>query len=190
MSGALDGVDVDFSGLGDADFSAVNDDNTRREAVKKGTAYMSVWMYVVREFEDAIDDCERACISCNYDSAHAWDEGVAFYTGSLEGEVGSSALGDGFGKMVYALAEKRCINFKTCGSLGDSVTGGSRVNRQLFQLFDIGQQLLQIPIIPIPASWHKQTECRRSRSSDEAEFIATTFRAALVRRLPAHGFLA
>ena len=143
MSGALAGTNVDFAGLGDADFSVISDDNTRREAVKKGTAYMSVWMYVIREFEDAIDDCERACITCNYDAAHAWDEGVAFYAGSLEGEVGISRLGDGFGKMAYALAEKRCKNFKTCGSLGDDVDGGSRVNRQLAGLFDIGQELLQ-----------------------------------------------
>ena len=37
-----------FSTLGDA---------ARKEAVKKGTAYMHVWMYAIREFEDAIDDC-------------------------------------------------------------------------------------------------------------------------------------
>ena len=29
----------------------------RKEAIKKGTAYMHVWMYAIREFEDAIDDC-------------------------------------------------------------------------------------------------------------------------------------
>ena len=41
----------DFATLGDA---------ARIEAVKKGTAYMNVWMYVIREFEDAIDDCNVA----------------------------------------------------------------------------------------------------------------------------------
>ena len=51
---------------------------------------MNVWMYAVREFEDAIDDCTSCTSNCNEhstnsDSVHAWDEGVAFYTGSLEG---------------------------------------------------------------------------------------------------------
>ena len=71
-------------------FSALGDE-ARVEAVKKGTAYMNVWMYVIREFEDAIDDCTTCTSNCNEFSAntagpvHAWDEGVAFYTGSLEG---------------------------------------------------------------------------------------------------------
>ena len=60
-------------------------------------------MYVLREFEDAIDDCDVGSIDNNYGSAHAWDEGVAFYTGSLEGQDGS-----GSGQMLHALADKRC----------------------------------------------------------------------------------
>ncbi len=76
-------------------------DAARIEAVKKGTAYMNVWMYAVREFEDAIDDCETCTTNCNQhstnsDSVHAWDEGVAFYTGSLEG---TAYGGDGDGKL-------------------------------------------------------------------------------------------
>eukprot|EP00964_Phaeocystis_antarctica_P032001 scaffold18106_cov66-Phaeocystis_antarctica.AAC.1 len=51
---------------------------------------MNVWMYVVREFEDAIDGCTSCDSDCNVHSTnsgsvHAWDEGVAFYTGSPEG---------------------------------------------------------------------------------------------------------
>ena len=68
-----------FSTLGDA---------ARKEATKKGTAYMNVWMYAIREFEDAIDDCTSCTSECNEfsvnsGSVHAWDEGVAFYTGTL-----------------------------------------------------------------------------------------------------------
>merc|ERR1712160_113079 len=55
---------------------------------KKGTAYMAVFMYVIREFEDALDDCTNSCIGCNDDPVHAWDEGVAFYSGSLELQAG------------------------------------------------------------------------------------------------------
>eukprot|EP00310_Coccolithus_braarudii_P002694 CAMPEP_0183378274 /NCGR_PEP_ID=MMETSP0164_2-20130417/124826_1 /TAXON_ID=221442 /ORGANISM="Coccolithus pelagicus ssp braarudi, Strain PLY182g" /LENGTH=1381 /DNA_ID=CAMNT_0025555825 /DNA_START=15 /DNA_END=4160 /DNA_ORIENTATION=+ len=141
VSGALAATEVTFPNNGDANFGLVNDDATRREAAKKGSAYMSVWMYAIREFEDAIDDCKLDCIDCNYAAAHAWDEGVAFYTGSLEGPSGKSRSGE-FGKMVYALAEKRAVNFKTAGVLGKEVDGGAFVNHELFQLFAAGQERL------------------------------------------------
>merc|ERR1719272_2411369 len=76
-------------------------------------------------------------------SVHAWDEGVAFYAGSLEGTAqgGTSA-----GKMVYRLAERRCANFGTCGAAGGATTGLSQVNSELFKaagLFATGRDLLQ-----------------------------------------------
>jgi hypothetical protein len=115
----------------------------RKQAVKKGAAYMNTWMYVIREFEDAVDDCQKNCIACNDDPVHAWDEGVAFWTGSLEKEDGFSS-----GKQIYALAEKRCKNFKTCGPNGDSTSLGepqsttAKVNFDLFYEFAIGEMLL------------------------------------------------
>merc|ERR1711977_463273 len=110
------------------------DDAARVQIAKKTSAYMNVWMYVIREFEDAIDDCKAGCIDCNDDPVHAWDEGVAFYTGSLEGTDGS-----GSGKMIYALADKRCANYGTCtGS-----THSSYVNEALFVQFTKGKVALQ-----------------------------------------------
>merc|ERR1711988_1222418 len=141
---ALDGASTGFPNVrGNADFNIVDDVATRTEAVKKGTAYMNVWMYVIREFEDAIDDCLTCTSNCNehsnYNSVHAWDEGVAFYTGSLEGtDLGGTSAGE----MPYRLAEKRCANFKTCGSKGDSTTGISKVNNDLFELFLEGEMQL------------------------------------------------
>ena len=60
MSAALAGTSMSFTSGKHSpnDFSALGD-AARKEAVKKGTAYMNVWMYAVREFEDAIDDCTR-----------------------------------------------------------------------------------------------------------------------------------
>ena len=123
---------------GNADFSSIGDDG-RIEAAKKGSAYMSVGMYVIRELEDAIDDCERGCDTedCNLDSVHALDEAVAFYTGSLEGKDGS-----GEGVFFYSLADKRCENFKTCGSEGTEITGTSKVNIEIFRYFDQAKSLL------------------------------------------------
>merc|ERR1719428_506211 len=110
------------------------DDAARVQIAKKTSAYMNVWMYVIREFEDAIDDCKAGCIDCNDDPVHAWDEGVAFYTGSLEGTDGS-----GSGKMLHALADKRCKNYLTCSA----ENGGSYVNAALFELFEKGKVALQ-----------------------------------------------
>merc|ERR1719324_2233324 len=116
-------------------------------AVKKGTAYMHAWMYAIREFEDAIDDCQTCTANCNEFSAntagpvHAWDEGVAFYTGSLEG---TAQGGNNAGKLAYRLAEKRCKNFGTCSGTGGT-TGISNVNHELFKadgLFPKGRDLL------------------------------------------------
>ena len=78
---------------------------------------MHVWMYAIREFEDAIDDCQTCTANCDAFSAndagsvHAWDEGVAFYTGSLEG---AAPGGNSAGKLAYRLAEKRCAGLGIC----------------------------------------------------------------------------
>jgi len=105
---------------------------------------MHVWMYAIREFEDAIDDCVSCTANCNTYSAndagpvHAWDEGVAFYAGSQEGRLPG---GNCDGAMVYRLAEKRCGNFGTCTGAG----GMSQVNSELFKaggLFPKGRDLL------------------------------------------------
>jgi len=107
------------------------DQAAREQGIKKGTAYMNVWMYVIHEMEDAIADCKSDCQNCNDDPVHAWDEAVAFYTGSLEGVDGS-----GSGKLLYNLADHRCANYKTC--VGGMVTGTSQVNTEIFKLFKQG----------------------------------------------------
>ena len=124
---------------GNADFTGASF-ATRVQAIKKGTAYMNVWMYVMREFEDAIDDCivSNSLALSNDDPVHAWDEGVAFYAGSLTGTDATSDIG----KMVYALAEKRCADFGTCGTSGTALSGTSKVNFELSQEFAAGKHAL------------------------------------------------
>jgi len=124
---------------GNMDFTGASFD-TREQAVKKGSAYMNVWMYVMREFEDAIDDCVKgtSLVLSNDDPVHAWDEGVAFYSGSLTGTDATTSSG----KLVFALAEKRCGDFKTCGTTGDKSTGTSKVNYDLSQAFAAGKHAL------------------------------------------------
>lgn len=134
------------------DFGLYQNDG-KEQIIKKGTAYMVVWMYVIREMEDALDDCKENCTieNCNDDPVHAWDEAVAFYTGSLEGEDGG-----GSGKLAYALADKRCTNFKTCGEFGSETTGTSAVNLKMFDHFNIGQAKIT------------QGKCSEARADKEA----------------------
>jgi Notch-like protein len=146
VSAALAGQDMTFTSgkFGPNAFSGMHA-HARVEAIKKGTAYMHVWMYAVREFEDAIDDCTTCVSECNEHSTnsgsvHAWDEGVAFYAGAREGTAHG---GNTDGVMVYRLAERRCTNFGTC--TGTSATGMSQVNDELFKaggLFATGRDLL------------------------------------------------
>ena len=136
VEAALDGSNTNFDN-GNADFGDYGLTG-RTEGAKKGSAYMNIYIYVIRGFEDAIDDCQKDCVECDYGSVHAWDEGVAFYTGSLEGTTGAGDV-----KLLHALADKRCKNYKTCGVNGDELTGGSYVDQQLFNKFTlVGQCLL------------------------------------------------
>merc|ERR1712113_862524 len=81
------------------------------------------------------NDCNAACATteCNDDHVNAWDEGVAFYVGSVtKMSYGKS------GHFPYTLAEKRCANFGTC----DGEAGEAHVNRLLFDEFNKGQAYL------------------------------------------------
>jgi hypothetical protein len=132
VEAAFAGVATTFSN-GNADFSKYTLVG-REQAIKKGTAYMNVWMYVVREMEDALDDCKKGSLQDNYGSVHAWDEAVAFYTGSIEGQDGLSPDG----KLLHQLADKRCGDWKVCGMEGVDVEGMAKVNYDIFDMFALG----------------------------------------------------
>jgi hypothetical protein len=145
VSAALAGTAITGFTNGGFDLSSAAD-VVRKEYTKKGTAYMNSWMYVIREFEDAIDDCTVGDLTANALSSgpvHAWDEGVGFYAGSKmvydDLLAGNLPTLDEKGKMAYTLANKRCQNFITCGPDGDSAIGEAKANIDLFQLFQLGQ---------------------------------------------------
>jgi len=94
--------------------------------------------------QDAINDCNTGDITQNNASVHAWDEAVAFYTGSLEGvsQGGVNGLDSGSdGKLQFMLADKRCTNFGTCTSDydGNDFAGYSKVNYDIFAQFTAGR---------------------------------------------------
>mmetsp|Transcript_12624 Transcript_12624/g.27266 ORF Transcript_12624/g.27266 Transcript_12624/m.27266 type:complete len:523 (-) Transcript_12624:90-1658(-) len=136
VEAAFEGTQTPFN-RGGADFRQYGLEG-REQAIKKGTVYLNILMYVIRELEDALDDCESQSLTNNYNSVHAWDEGVCFYTGSIEGVDGVTSDG----KLLHQLADKRCGNFRTCGEEGTSLDGMSKINHDLFDMFALGNHQL------------------------------------------------
>mmetsp|Transcript_3680 Transcript_3680/g.6993 ORF Transcript_3680/g.6993 Transcript_3680/m.6993 type:complete len:438 (+) Transcript_3680:3298-4611(+) len=181
------------SGRGNADFGSYGFTG-RGECAKKGTVFMAIFMYVIREFEDALDDCQNNCIACNDDPVHAWDEGVAFYSGSLEGKDGSAP-----GVLLHELADKRCANFNTCI---DENNSKSAINDQLTDLFVVGQaqllsgrceearvtkskivDLMYIPMIQGTLRYAYRLDLQAGGEKEEAE--GAVFAAAVLPRIHA-----
>jgi len=124
---ALEGRTTNFANLGGADFS-IYGYTGRTQAVMKATSYITDPMITIRQLEYALDLCKGTEKDA---SVRAWDEGVAFYHGSM-------ALGDP-GILMYALAEKRCKNFKTCGREANELSGKSYINLELTDIFNLGK---------------------------------------------------
>merc|ERR1719410_1412857 len=129
---AFEGRNTNFGGNGGADFSMYGFDG-KNQAIMKGTAYISDYMKVIQQFEEAIDKCEEK--DGDGEDMKAWDNGVAFYTGSMVGPVPSEETGH----LLYGLAQKRCANFKTCGEEANQLDGVAYINLELLELFKQGQ---------------------------------------------------
>lgn len=166
VTAAFEGKGTNFK-LGNVDFETFSE-TARNEAAIVASAFLNVWMYVVREFEDALDDCAKGCATdqCNANKVNAWDEGVAFYVGSLEGSDGS-----GEGVLQYALADDLCQEFKTCGAKGIDTTGTSQVNHKVYEQFDIGLELLL----------REECEATRSHKNRLAELMIVPLVQAVLR---------
>ena len=164
--------------------SSINSQTDSTEAIKKGTAYLNIFMYVIRELEDSIDDCNANCDreECNDDAVSALDEAVAFYTGSLVRTEG------GDGNLLWALAQKRCVNFATCeGSI-------AAVNTQIFTLFNRMQDNLQkkdknaianlmyVPMIQGALRYGYYSDVRNDQT-EKSEAEGATFAAAVLPKV-------
>lgn len=115
------------------------------EAVKIAAKFVNVWMYVIRMMEYALDRCEEPCKKpgnvlydqralCDDSPVRAWDQAVAFYAGSLEGDSG---VGEGL--LLFDLADRMCPRFLSCGDDADLRFGVSYVNNMVINEFMNGQ---------------------------------------------------
>jgi hypothetical protein len=137
IEAALNGTATDFS-LGNANFTTF-DALLRKDVMVTAPKVLNLWMYVVRMMEFATVRCDLPCGQqsgdrCDDFPVRAWDQSVAFYTGSLEG-----IDGQGKGIFLYDLADSMCQTFKTCSEEGNTETGISSVNVRIMNLFQEGQ---------------------------------------------------
>jgi len=123
----------------------------REECTKKFLAYVCGYVNIFQYLEQAVQLANSGCVQqldgCQ-DAVSAWDKAVAFWAGSLEGSDGNNdgLPGDGgsYGKSFYALADKRCDDFRTCSATRDTADRGTpaAINVQLLQLFSKGSRAI------------------------------------------------
>ena len=92
--------------------------------MKKGAAYLTLWMEVAFQLAKAVNYCGAS------DAVHHVDEAVAYYTGSLTTQENSKE-----GILLYALAAVRARQARTAGHLGGNDSGDAYVNIKIMELF-------------------------------------------------------
>jgi len=134
-------------------------------------------------------DCQNGCLDCNDDPVHAWDEAVAFYSGSLEGVSGSDS-----GVLLYRLAEKRCKNFGTCGD--NSVNGqimreftrgkNKLLSGNCFEVIPIKRRIVQLMSVPlVQGSLRYAYKVDRGAGTSKERAEGEAFSAAILPRVAA-----
>jgi len=174
------------------------------ECIKKSTSYVQTLAYALHEFEASVAACQEGLSydDANYDAIHKWDEGVAFYVGSLPGKDGLQEKG---GKLHWALAGKRCKDFKTCGPKGGEGEGDlAQVNYKLQAIFTKGKlaiyegkctvandamlrisQLAYIPLIQGTLRYAHKVEKKVTEEKGQAE--GATFASGVLPHVHAQG---
>jgi hypothetical protein len=119
------------------------------EIVKKVTSYVYNFIEITQLCERAIQEVIGGCVGHNDECETAinyWEGAAAIYIGSLEGEHGKEVTASGsrsYGKSNYALADKRCRNYKTCSGTRDRDDSKFLVaptNTHILALFAAGVQ--------------------------------------------------
>jgi len=106
----------------------------REEAIKKVIGYTSTYIELNQYMQEAVDLVKDGCIwseqlyigtdvpkelnpnPCK-NAVNAWEKAIAIWSGSIEGQYGRNLREPGeTGKFLQALAEKRCVNYGTCGT--------------------------------------------------------------------------
>jgi len=141
----------------------------RGEAMKKGSAYLNVWMWVVKEMNDAIVKCKNG----EDNASHSIDKAVAFYAGSLTVTEKTEGI------MLYALADVRARQFKTGGQSGDNEDGEAYVNLEVIRNFNDTQSFLR--------STNYETRCKNAE--DSVNRIITLMKVPLIQSILRYAYI-
>lgn len=114
---------------GNSDFSTLTKRDGQGDAMKKGSAYLNIWMEVVRLLNDAVEKCPAGDTSAE----ESLDKAVAYYAGGRTTEENDE------GVLLYALAEVRAHQMKTAGHLDDKDVGDAFINVEIFRQLKIMQ---------------------------------------------------
>uniref|UniRef100_A0A6U9WM99 Alginate lyase domain-containing protein n=2 Tax=Pseudo-nitzschia australis TaxID=44445 RepID=A0A6U9WM99_9STRA len=155
VTAALNKEDTAFE-RGNAKFTAfpnnIDDDGGCvgfEEGAKKFSNYVAGMVEIFQFTQAAIDLAAKGCSAqtdgCK-DAISMWDNAVAYFVGSLEGEDGNQGTAEdgSYGKSVYTLADKRCDDYAKCGVDGKSTMKDvpSKANLVLINLFAQGAQAI------------------------------------------------
>ena len=90
----------------------------RSQFVVATLKYQVTYMFALSQFYNSYTLCQNESINTTAVSL-AWDRGVAFMVGSMEGyREGGAPISDGM--LLYNLANQRCARFETCDKNGHS----------------------------------------------------------------------
>mmetsp|Transcript_33646 Transcript_33646/g.81553 ORF Transcript_33646/g.81553 Transcript_33646/m.81553 type:complete len:577 (+) Transcript_33646:1438-3168(+) len=113
----------------------------RADIISKAAIFLNLWMSIQFQLDHAVASCDSSTCEvkdhCNDESVHSWDLAVGWYAGSL---AGPDIISSEDSRFLHHLAEKRCVSFNTC----DGLHGQSLVNKEMFDLFSAGQELLTL----------------------------------------------
>lgn len=199
INAAFEQRQVNFEN-GVVDFSRIGFDG-RAKAISKGTVVLSTFIEINRLLAKSVESCRDLSMD---DALHYLRAAKCMYTGSL---VGHSEDYSG-GELLFTLADKMCVSFRTCGANGDELSGTSRVNSVITMAFQFGEDVLSNPSIsegcpifieivepitswlyvPIIQGALRSSYRMESNATDEREYAeGATYAAALLPRIHALG---
>ena len=106
----------------------------RSAVITETSAFMVLYLHLIAEINDAVNQCKGIASDGEYDLTHPWDEVAALLIGSLEGttESGSSDLEDG--QLIWGLASRRAFQFQDLNN-----EGVAQVDSRLLDLLYAGR---------------------------------------------------
>jgi hypothetical protein len=155
---------------GNADFALLKGRKGHGEGLLKGAAYLNVYMFVLGKLGLSVKYCNAGQI---HRAEYALDEAVAFYTGSQA----DRSITDN-GRFIFALADKRCQDFKTCGHSGADTNGTAHVNLKIIHTFKDMQE-----------DYVKRNQSLCPKAADNVKYISQLMKVPIIQSVLAYGYI-